>query len=143
MQKNEAISRRSVFSHVTREIVVFAAELRGHRHYPLKRLRELPKQTVEAIEPVFLDDGSWKLEDNWIVVVQLKRDKPIRIRELDKTAMYAFTQFSTGLCLSDISNHVSCQFDLPLEEAWKLTADLFFDLADSRICQPKILPELD
>lgn len=140
MQKQ---SRRSFFRSFIRESLVCFEEARGHRHFALNKLRDLPKDLVSNIEPVFFNDGQWHIEPDCLLIYSKTEDHFRQYRPFSNEEQFIVKHFQRGLILKSISKKFAKQFDVSLEDAWRQVSKLFFELAELRVCHPAELGEIE
>lgn len=105
---------------------------------PLNRLKELPGNIIEQIEPVFFPDEIWQLKNNLLLVPEQK----LKI-ELNEIEIKAFGYFKKGINLKQVANEIKNSSELPFEDIYKTVTSFFFKIASLRICHPKEVYHID
>jgi hypothetical protein len=105
---------------------------------PLNRLKELPGNIIEQIEPVFFPDEIWLLKNNLLLVPEQKLEI-----ELTEIEVKAFGYFKKGINLKQVANEIKNNSELPIENIYQTVTTLFFKIASLRICHPKEVYHID
>jgi ethanolamine utilization protein EutA (predicted chaperonin) len=117
-------------------------EFRGVLNIPLNRLKELPEDIVENIEPVFFNEENWYINENCLFVLN-KNNKIIDEVFLHNIESQAFVYFKYGKKLKQIAIEIKERNEMAFEEIYKRVTCFFFTLASLRICHPKDVYNVD
>jgi hypothetical protein len=129
-------SRRSFFRDFIGHSGMLLDEFRGVEMIPLNRLKELPENIVEQIEPEFFPEEKWSVKDKILYIPDYNRGKGFSI-ELNETELQALEYFKKHIKLKETALKISVGSAISSAEVYKTVTSLFFRLASLRICHPK------
>jgi hypothetical protein len=134
--------RRDFFKQFIGQVGVYRDEIRGVESIPLNRLKELPEDIIEEIEPVFFPEELWHLKDRVLYIPESKSAKSINI-ELNDIEFKAIGYFQKGMKLKPTALKIGVETEFPFEDVYHAVTSLFFKLATLRICHPKTVYNID
>jgi hypothetical protein len=134
--------RRDFFKQFIGQVGVFRDEMRGVESIPLNRLKELPENIIEEIEPVFFPEEIWHLKDRVLNIPERKSAKNINI-ELNDIELKSLGYFQKGMRLKPTALKICGETELPFEDVYHVVTSLFFKLATLHICHPKSVYNID
>ena len=135
-------SRRSFFRNFIGHAGTLIDEARGVEMIPLNRLKELPPEIIEQIEPVFFPGIQFKLEEDTLFIHETSNGRSLNIK-LNVNEIKAFNYFNRQVSLKNIAIIIGSSTDQNTEEVFSTVASLFFRLASLRICHPKKIYRID
>jgi len=129
-------ARRDFFKQFIGQVGVVRDEIRGVVKIPLNRLKELPEDVIEQIEPVFFPEESWHLTEGILYVAENKFSKSLRI-ELNDIECSSIECFQNGKSLKQTAHEIIKDSDLHFGDVYQVVTALFFRLASLRLCHPR------
>jgi hypothetical protein len=135
-------TRRDFFKQFIGQVGVIRDEIHGVLKIPLNRLKELPEDIIEQIEPVFFPNESWQLKDGILYIPESKFAKSICI-ELNNIECTALGCFQNGKKLKQTATEIKKDTDLPFDEIYQMVTSLFFKLASLHLCHPREVNQIE
>jgi hypothetical protein len=130
--------RRDFFKQFIGQIGVLRDDIRGVECIPLNRLKELPGNIIEEIEPVFFPEEIWHLNDNILSVPERQPGKILEVR-LNELEIKAFRCFLKGTKLKQTTINIVNDSGLNFDDTYRVVTSLFFKLASLRLCHPRVI----
>ena len=128
-------SRRDFFRQFTGHKDVLSNDTREVKKIQLNRLKELPDNIIDEIEPIFFPETEWKKSGNSILLTDKNWDQ--KKIELTPEEEMAFVLFTRNIRLKEVTIQLEDNFKISFKESRQICTSLFFRLAMFRICHPK------
>jgi len=109
---------------------------------PLNRLKELPPEIIEQIEPVFFPEVNWEIREDTLFIHEINNDRNLGII-LDVNEIKAIDYFRRHIGLKNIAISLASATDQNVDEVFSTVTSLFFRLASLRICHPQKIYRID
>ena len=128
-------TRREFFKQFFGQVGVLRDDIRGVENIPLNRLKELPKNIIEQIQPVFFPNEKWYIKEGKFIIPNIKSKKTISFK-LNDIELLTIDYLKNNRELKEIAIEISKQLEFSYNDIYQTVTSLFFKLASLRICHP-------
>ncbi len=134
---NQVPGRRKFLSSIAGWIASFADEMRGIPQMELKNLNKVPDEIIREMIPVFVIDGTYKIEEEKLMKYDISSEEYSDFLIPTRHQMFIIRSFNGISTIADISTKYAEKYKLEKEDAFRKVRSLFIDLAGNKVCHPR------